>query len=76
MGVAVRDSFLSSRKEHALFRLKEEEMLGGIAAVTKVCGETAGHRDGVQSRWNKPTALCVHMYIEILFSFAIPVTKQ
>ena len=24
-----------------------------------MCGETAGHRDGVQSRWNKPTALCV-----------------
>ena len=26
----------------------------------KVCEETAGHRDGVQSRWNKPTALCVY----------------
>ena len=47
-------------KEHVLLSLKEEEMLGGIVAVTKVCGETTGHRDGVQSRWNKPTALCVH----------------
>ena len=32
----------------------------GIEAVTKVCGETTVHRDGVQSRWNKPTALCIH----------------
>ena len=47
-------------KEHALFRLKEEEMLGVVEAVTKVCRETTGHRDGVQSRWNKPTALCVY----------------
>ena len=63
MGVAVTDSgtvFLSSSKEHALFSLKEKEMLGGTETLTKVCGETAGHRDGVQSRWNKPTALCVY----------------
>ena len=60
MGIAVTDMFLSSSKEHALFSLKEEEMLGGIKAVTKVWGETVGHRDGVLSRWNKPTALCVH----------------
>ncbi|CAH3132554.1 unnamed protein product [Porites lobata] len=61
MGIAVTDGgtvFLSSSKEHALFSLKEEEMLGGKETLTKVCGETAGHRDGVQSRWNKPTALC------------------
>ena len=25
-----------------------------------MCGETAGHCDGVQSLWNKPTALCVY----------------
>ena len=63
MGIAVTDGgtvFLSSSKEHALFSLKEEEMLGGTETLTKVCGETAGHRDGVQSRWNKPTALRVH----------------
>ncbi|CAH3181803.1 unnamed protein product, partial [Porites lobata] len=63
MGIAVTDGgtvFLSSSKEHALFSLKEEEMLGGKETLTKVCGETAGHRDGVQSRWNKPTALCVY----------------
>ncbi|CAH3175052.1 unnamed protein product [Porites lobata] len=63
MGIAVTDGgtvFLSSSKEHALFSLKEEEMLGGKETLTKVCGETAGHRDGVQSRWNKPTSLCVY----------------
>ena len=27
---------------------------------TKVSGETAGHRDGVKSRWNMPSALCVY----------------
>ena len=32
----------------------------GTQTLTKVCGETAGHRDGVQSRWNKPNALCIH----------------
>ena len=51
MDIAVTDVgtvFLSSSKEHALFSLKEEEMLGGTETLTKVCGETAGHRDGVQ----------------------------
>ncbi|CAH3167245.1 unnamed protein product [Porites lobata] len=50
MGIAVTDGgtvFLSSSKEHVLFSLKEEEMLGGKETLTKVCGETAGHRDGV-----------------------------
>ena len=54
MGIAVRDGgtvFLSSSKEHPLFSLKEEEMLGGTETPTEVCGETAGHRDGVQSRY-------------------------
>ena len=63
MGVAVTEGetvFLSSSKEHALFSLKEEEMLEGTETLTKLCGETAGHRDGVQSRWNKPTALRIH----------------
>ena len=63
MGTAVTEGgtvFLSSDKEHALFSLKEEEMLASTETLTKVCGETAGHRDGVQSRWNKPTALRVH----------------
>ena len=53
MGITVTDGgtpFLSSSKEHALLSLKEEEMLGGTETVTKVCGETAGHHDGVQSR--------------------------
>ena len=62
-GIAVTDGetvFLSSSKEHALFSLKEEEMLGGTETLTKLCGETAGHRDGVQIRWNKPTALRIH----------------
>ena len=52
MGIAVTDGgtvFLSSSKEHALFSLKEEEMLGATETLTKVCGETAGHHDGVQS---------------------------
>ena len=63
MGIPVTDGgtvFLSSSKEHALFSLKEEEMLGGTETLTNVCGETAGHRGGVQSRWNKPPALRVH----------------
>ena len=74
MGIAVTDGgtvFLSSSKEHALFSLKEQEMLGAAETLTKECSETAGHRDGVQSRWNKPTA-----YIETLFSYVIPATKQ
>ena len=41
-------------------RLKEEETFGGTETLTRVCGETEGLRDGVQSRWNKPTALCVY----------------
>ena len=39
MGIAVTDGgtvFLSSSKEHALFSLKEEEMLGGTETLTKV----------------------------------------
>ena len=51
--------FSSSSKEHVLFSLKEEEMLAGAETLTKVCEETAGHRDGVQSQWNKSTASCV-----------------
>ena len=52
MGIAVTDGgtvFLSSSKEHALFSLKKEEMLGSTETLTKVSGETAGHRDGVHS---------------------------
>ena len=66
MGIAVTDGgtvFLSSRKERVLFSLKKEEMLGDTETLTKVCGETASHRDGVQSRWNKPTTLCVYQNI-------------
>ena len=51
MDIAVTDVgtvFLSPSKEHVLFSLKEEEMLGGTEILTKVCGETADHRDGVQ----------------------------
>ena len=55
MGIAVTNDetmFLSSSKEHPLFRLKEEKMLGGTETLKDVCGkETAGHRDGVQSRY-------------------------
>ena len=40
--------------------MKEEETFGGTETLTRVCGETEGLRDGVQSRWNKPTALCVY----------------
>ena len=51
MGIAVTDDetkFLSSSKEHPLFGLKEEKML----TLKNVCGkETAGHHDGVQSRY-------------------------
>ena len=44
--------FLSSSKEHPLFSLKEVKMLGGTETLKNVCGEeTAGHRDGVQSRY-------------------------
>ena len=63
MGIAGTDGetvFLSSSKEHALLSFKEEEMLGVTETLIKLCGETAGHRDDVQSRWNKPTALRIH----------------
>ena len=39
MGITVTDGgtvFLSSSKEHAMFSLKEEEMLGGTETLTKV----------------------------------------
>ena len=65
MGIAVTDGgtvFLSSSKEHVLFSVKKE-ILGGTETLTKVCGETASHRDGVQSRWNKLTTLRVHRNI-------------
>ena len=39
---------------------RKKRCSGGTETLTNVCGETAGHRDGVQSRWNKPTALRVH----------------
>ena len=64
------------QKKHTLFSLKEKEMLGGIEAVTKVCGETAGYRDGVQSRCTAARHVLLYAYIETLFSYAIPVTKQ
>ena len=41
MGIAVTDGgtvFLSSSKEHALFSIKQEEMLGGTETLTKVGG--------------------------------------
>ena len=76
MGIAVTDGgtvFLSSSKEHALFSLKEEEMLKvqkplqkyveklqAIVMVSKVDG----------------TSLLLYAFIEALFSYAIPVTKQ
>ena len=76
MGTAVTDGgtvFLSSSKEHALFSLKEEEMLEvqkplqkyveklqAIVMVSKVDG----------------TSLLLYAFIETLFSCAIPVTKQ
>ena len=63
MGIAVTDDgtvFLSSSKEHALFSMKEEEMFKGAESQTKVSGETAGHRDGIKSRWNMLYAWCVY----------------
>ena len=62
-GIAVTDCgtvFLSSSKENALFSLKEEEMLRGTETLTKVSGGTAGHCDGVKSRWNMPSSLCAY----------------
>ena len=44
--------FLFSSKEHPLFSLEKEEMLGGTETLKNVCGEeTADHRDGVKSRY-------------------------
>ncbi|CAH3105959.1 unnamed protein product [Porites lobata] len=64
MGIAVTDRgtvFLSSSKEHALFSLKEEEMLGGKETLTKVCGETAGHRDGKAKEEDLPRTFEDHV---------------
>ena len=64
MGIAVTDGgtvFLSSSKDYTLFSLKEEEILGGTETLTKVCGETAGHRDGVQSRFTRTSKHCLRM---------------
>lgn len=62
-GIAVTDCgtvFLSSSKENVLFSLKEEEILRGTETLTKVSGGTAGHCDGVKSRWNMPSSLCAY----------------
>ena len=34
----------------------------GTETLAKVCGETTGHRDGVQSRWNMTTASYFMLY--------------
>ena len=54
MGIAVTDDetvFLSSSKEHPLFSLKEEKMLGGTETLKNVCGEETAIVIGVQSRY-------------------------
>ena len=76
MGIAATDCgtvFLSSSKEHALFSLKEEEMLGGTETLTKVCGELQAI---VMVSKVDGTSLLLYVYIETLSSYAIPVTKQ
>lgn len=66
MGIAVMEQgavFMSSCKEHALYSLNEEEMLedtDALITLTRLCGDDSGHRDGVESRWNMPSALCVY----------------
>ena len=63
MGIEVTDGgtvFLSSSKEHALFIMKEKEMLKDTETQTKMSEETAGHCDGVKSRWNMSSALCAY----------------
>ena len=77
MGISVTDSgtvFLSSSKEHALFSLKEEEMLGGTETLTKVCVEKL--QAIVMVSKVDGTSLLLYAYIETLFSYAIPVTTQ
>ena len=52
MGIAVTEEgtvLASSCKEHVLYRLKEEDMLGDtntLITLTRCCGDDSGHCDG------------------------------
>ena len=62
-GIAITESgtvFVSSSKEHSLFSLKEGDLFRGTEITHKVSGGSVGHCDGVKSRWNMPTSLCVY----------------
>ena len=64
MGIAVTEEgtvFVSCSKEHALYSVREEEMLQDTNTLSRSCGDaSAGHRDGVESKWNMPSALCAY----------------
>ena len=64
IGIAVTEEgtvFVSCSKEHALYCVREEEMLQDTNTLSRSCGDSsAGHRGGVESKWNMPSALCAY----------------
>ena len=64
MGIAVteeRTVFVSSSKEHGLYCAQQDEIVLDTGALTLACGSTRpGHREGINSEWNMPSALCAY----------------
>ena len=64
MGIAVTENgrvFITSSKEHAIYSINEEELIAGNNPPERLFGgDVAGHRDGVKSTWNMPSAVCTY----------------
>ena len=64
MGIAVTEEgtvFASSSKEHGLYSAQQNEIKLNTGSLVLTCAGTGpGHRDGTNSEWNIPTALCTY----------------
>ena len=64
MGIAVTEEgtvFASSSKEHGLYCAQPNEIKLNTGSLVLTCGGTGpGHRDGINSEWNIPSALCTY----------------
>ena len=64
MGIVVTEEgtvFASSSKEHGLYCAQQNEIKLNTGSLVLTCGGTGpGHRDGTNSEWNTPSALCTY----------------
>ena len=64
MGIAVTKEgtvFASSSKEHGVYCAQQNEIKLNTGSLILTCGGTGpGHRDGTNSEWNIPSALCTY----------------